>query len=404
MGRGILGSYHQLACLGVVLLFPNVASGADDEDVASGEATVSRPEEWGDGVTVRSSGGRFELVTSGRIQFRHTSLFDAQDGSHDGELRIRRARLSFEGYAGSRDTRYEIELGLTPDDLGFEDDDSAPVYDAYVNFGQVRDLELRIGRARVPFGREQLVSSGDLQFVERSLASDEFAPDRDTGFAIHSEDFRGLGRFGYTLGLYSGKGRRLWRPSGAALLYVARFEVHPLATPKPSGEPDLERVEVPRLTIGAAYLYYDRAINDRGGEGEPPPDGATTDLHGGTIDLIGHWRGVSILAAGFLRWGERNAPPRQPMLELEPPRNAWGWSAEIGYIFPGEMFGIAARNSGFRPWFEPSSVEPENEAGLALSAYVVDHAFKVQADYSRRWSVAPSEGDHVAQLQFQVEF
>ena len=46
---------------------------------------------------------------------------------------------------------------------------------------QLWRLELKTGRFKVPFGREELIGGTNLDFVRRSLIAKYLAPGRDTG-------------------------------------------------------------------------------------------------------------------------------------------------------------------------------------------------------------------------------
>ena len=51
-----------------------------------------------------------------------------------------------------------------------------------------------------------MISSGNLQLVDRSIANREFTLDRDVGIELRSKDFLGKGWFRYFVGVFTGEG------------------------------------------------------------------------------------------------------------------------------------------------------------------------------------------------------
>lgn len=138
----------------------------------------------------------------------------------DDDLDIRRARVGLKGDA----FRY-VEYELVRD---FRNTDS-PWRDAYLNVAFRRELELRAGRFKVPFGAEELISVTDLDFVERALVSSYLAPARDVGAMVHG---RAAGRrIRYHAGVFRSGGDNVRDPerrdrSGGPLL-AARVVIRP---------------------------------------------------------------------------------------------------------------------------------------------------------------------------------
>ena len=138
----------------------------------------------------------------------------------------------------------------------------SPLLDGYVQSAHLRDLNVRAGQFKVPFNRQRVVSSGNLQMVDRSLAQGEFNLDRDIGATVFSNDLFGLGIFKYAAGLFIGEGRDAYQPSDLGMLYLGRVEAAPLApfsgAFKDSGkETDFTRRPLPQLSIGLAYAFLD---------------------------------------------------------------------------------------------------------------------------------------------------
>ena len=85
--------------------------------------------------------------------------------------------------------------GRIYDDLQYEVDFQArdsehPVRDAFLNYRRFEAAEVRGGRFKVPFGRDQLTSVFANSFISRSLIGAQLSPGRDVGVMAHGRFFR----------------------------------------------------------------------------------------------------------------------------------------------------------------------------------------------------------------------
>ena len=87
------------------------------------------------------------------------------------------------------------------------------------------------GQYKVPFGRQQMTSSGNQQFVDRSLVSDEYERGRDIGVSVQGAVWSN--KIEYRVGMFNGNGltrpsndndkfqynaRLMWQPNGNQVL------------------------------------------------------------------------------------------------------------------------------------------------------------------------------------------
>jgi phosphate-selective porin OprO/OprP len=77
---------------------------------------------------------------------------------------------------------------------------SPSIYDAYVNYHPLPELQLEAGRFKMPVGLEWLQSAANLSFNERSLAND-LVPLRDLGAELHGDLLDG--RANYAVGIFN---------------------------------------------------------------------------------------------------------------------------------------------------------------------------------------------------------
>ncbi len=62
--------------------------------------------------------------------------------------------------------------------------------DVYLNVRPAAFAQVQIGRFKIPFGYERLTGPADLDFVNRTRASDALTPGRDVGVMVHGRPFK----------------------------------------------------------------------------------------------------------------------------------------------------------------------------------------------------------------------
>lgn len=289
-----------------------------------------------------------------------------------------------------------------------------PLLDWYVEFDHLRDLTVRVGQYRVPYNRQRVTSSANLELVDRSVANAEFTLDRDLGVDLRSKDLFGLDLLRYRAGVFIGEGHSARTLEELSFLYVARLELLPFGGFDDYVEADLKRLTRPRLAVGAAYAYLDEGKRNRGIIGSIPSDGGTTDTSNVTIDAMFKYAGFSATGAYFWREGVRKPGPLvdaggMPILDpdgnpvaVEDPRDGHGYFAQVGFLVPRIPLGIVGRYSHLEP-LGTTSLEPRRAAGGGLTYYVRRHPFKIQADYFRLWE-GHDFTDGADQVRVQLQF
>src|SRR5690606_10857502 len=130
-------------------------------------------------------GARVQFLTS--INWSETQ--NEGWGNANSNFLIRRARLTLEGFALTPKLTYKIQLGVTNRDIltanEFTGNTPGIIRDAVLMWNFYENFELWIGQTKLPGNSERLISSGTLQFVDRSSLNAEFNIDRDLGFQLH---------------------------------------------------------------------------------------------------------------------------------------------------------------------------------------------------------------------------
>ncbi len=171
-----------------------------------------------DGFKVKSKDDNFEFQVIGRIMV--DSAWYGNDNNNGQNLNdgteIRRGRLGVKG------TMWKVW------DYKFEYDfaGNGSIKDAFIAYKGLEGyigvpLEIKAGNFKENFGLERMTSSRYITFMERSLATDAFAPDRNLGAAINSYGnvlsggwSAAVGVFGNNVNATNQQGDERWGSSG----------------------------------------------------------------------------------------------------------------------------------------------------------------------------------------------
>ena len=368
----------------------------------------------GKGLQVRSADKKHNIVTRLRLQTLGTVSNASGEPAEMGII-LRRARLQFIGNTFGEHNKFKAEFAFSPRDLRFHavgDDTYAresPLLSWYWEFDHLRDLTLRVGQYKIPYSRQRVISSGNQQMVDRSIANGEFTLDRDIGFDIRSKDFLGLGFMKYYLGVYNGEGRSAFDNGDSNLMYLGRVEFLPFGMFKDYSEGDFERLARPGVSIGLAYGYAPNALGKKVNRSGRPADRGTTDFQNLAADVTFKYQGLALSSEVFWREGERESGGALDGDGMEIPtedaRNGLGWMAQAGYLLPRSPIEITGR-FGQIIASDESALSDSNEAGMAFSYYFAQHPFKLQGDAFQLWGGddAFTDGTTRVRVQMQMAF
>ncbi len=330
---------------------------------------------WKDGKTTITS-KQSELVISNRMQFRFTEQMP-EVGDDKGSFRVRRAKTKFEGWAYNKNLTYELQLNWA---------DSANVLeDAVINYDFTKgkkEFQLKAGQYKVPFGRQELTSSGSQQFVDRSAVSNLFARGRDIGVQVWGTPLGG--KLDWRVGAFNGNGRTVSANDNDKFQYDARVTFQPFGDVKYS-ESDFESTDRPLFAIAGQWESNDR-------QGATTNNDVDREIVGG--DVVFKFKGFSF-------FGEVFEASDDPETGLD--KDLSGFNAQAGYFLVRNKFEIAARFAEIDPNSDLDNDEQE-ERGLALNYFWNKHAHKLQLDYRQIESKATRITDKELRLQYQVIF
>lgn len=305
---------------------------------------------------------------------------------------VRRARLKFDGFAYSPKLKYKIELGLSNRDISgaSEFTRNAPRYilDAVVMWNFHGNFELWFGQTKLPGNIERVISSGNLQQVDRSLVNSRFTLDRDTGFQLRHHFTLGKNfLIREKLALSQGEGRNVTNGNIGGHQYTARLELLPFGKFKSKGDysgSDLKREETPKLMVALNYDTNQNSARTRGNLGSYMYN--DTGLYETTIntfffDGMFKYNGLSFM----WEYAHRDAddPIAKNSDDSETGDVVWtgnGLNLQTGYLFKNN-WEISGRYTNIN-LDAVTGRNPETQYTFGLSKYIVGHKLKVQSDIS----------------------
>lgn len=371
---------------------------------------------WDENFFMSSADGRFLLKIDGQMQFRwlfnHTNDPDRWRQGFENT----RTKLTFRGHVFNPDLTYLVRMDVTRNEpelvtgLFF-------LQDAWVRWQMNNDWSIRAGQFKVPFNREELVSSAYQLAVERTVLNESLNLGRTQGveMAFAGEHFR----FSFVTGdggTDNVGGFGLIEPGGKAintnaLLADVEFAVHGRGEWKLAGAWDqfsdfTSPIGEPfALMLGAAAFYQ------KGEHGEAAASRTEEDWWGYTVDLSAEFGGANLYAA----WIEHRI--ETPTFDVK----GYGFVVQGGvYITPKwEVFGRyewgKLTTNLADTFFDTLSI-----ITAGVNYYIDGHDAKLTVDvgYSMReidsaWDTdiagwrtdaAGSEGQYVVRVQLQLLF
>jgi phosphate-selective porin OprO and OprP len=327
------------------------------------------------------------------LRFRMQNRFGVRTESGEDlsieqtDFRVRRMRLRLDGYVLNPRIQYYIQLGFSKSDMDLDGGGFAqPIRDAIIYYHFNPNFYVGFGQSKLPGNRERVISSGNLQFVDRSIANGVFTLDRDFGFfAYYTLPTKGLAQYQFKGAINTGEGRNP-SPGDEGLSYTGRFEYLPFGKFQNAGdysEGDLEFESTPKLAVGITYNSNENAVRARGQLG--PDLFEKRDQNVFIADAMFKYLGWGVLAEYFQRFSDdpitRNS--------LGAIRTVWvgsGHNLQLSKMVSRKSE-IALRYAQVIPKEEIKSFENQGEEfALGFSRYLNGHRIKIQGNLGYGWA------------------
>jgi hypothetical protein len=352
---------------------------------------------FGKGITFLASDSSFKFNFKFRIQNRYDGFYlSADDTSYSGptyedKFYIRRSRIKMSGFAFSPKLKYKFEYDLV----------KGVILDAVIKWNFAGNFDLWVGQTKLAGNRERVISSQNLQFVDRSLLNSNYTLDRDKGLQLRHHFNLGKILIREVASISVGEGINYTNFSGnSGYNCTERVEILPFGEFKKKGDyigGDIAREENLKLSLGFTYDYNDNAIQEHGQKGDVMTE--TRDLTTFFADLMLKYKGLSILGE-YTTKSARVSPTIVDTsgLVIESFYTGTGINLQLGYLFK-KNWEIAGRMT---------QITPDDMTGnpniamytLGISKYIVGHSLKVQSDFS----IIQTEGeDDMLGIRVQME-
>lgn len=355
-------------------------------------------------------GARFQTLFIGEWNLND------DDGITDGSSKflIRRSRLKFDGFAFSPKLQYKLELGLSNRDMSGASahTSNSPRYilDAVLKWNFYKNFTLWMGQTKLAGNRERVVSSGNLQFVDRSLLNSRFNIDRDMGAQLRHKFKLGKILFREVVSVSQGEGRNVTADNLGGYQWTSRFEVLPFGAFKSKGDyssSDIKREEKPKLALGVTYDFHDRAVKSRSNMGSYMVNDFgyfETDISTIFVDAMFKYNGFSLMAEYADRTAEDAIAKNTDGTETGDIVSVGsGVNAQIGYLFKSN-WEVATRFTQIQLDKEITGKDIETQYTLGVSKYFSGHKLKVQSDVSYLTVENSDNSRLMYRLQMDIHF
>jgi len=380
--------------------------------IVSAQETKSPP--FGKGLfNLVGKDSTYTMKVGLRAQLLTTALWEDGESPYTNFL-VRRARLKFNGFAFSPKLKYKIELGLSNRDISgaspYTSDAPGIILDAVMKYNFAKNLEFWFGQTKLPGNRERVISSANLQQVDRSLLNGTFNIDRDLGFQLRHH-FNLTNKFVVreVLSVAQGEGRNVTKGNLGGFQYTGRVELLPFGNFIGGGDyigGDLKREPTPKLAIGGSYDYNVDASKTRSNMGSYMLNDVgtyQTDISTLFLDAMFKYNGFSFMAEYANRDAADAIAKNSDGTETgDVVLVGDGLNFQTGYVFKSN-WEVSGRLSHIKLDENITGKEAENQYTLGVSRYIVGHKLKVQSDLSYL-DLDIAEDIIMFRLQFEIHF
>jgi hypothetical protein len=339
----------------------------------------------GKGIKIIAEDSTLSMKINVRMQNLLEVDYNKVSNETDTRLLVRRWRLKFGGYAVSPDLRYKLELGFSNRDQGnsatgaFGNSGSNIILDAVVKYFLFEDFDIWFGQTKLPGNRERVISSADLQFVDRSVLNSKLNIDRDAGIQIRykfGNDFVVKPIFSLSLG----EGRNITVDNAGGFAYTFRTEFLPFGDFDDYVSSAHKFYDEHKLAIGGTFSFND-GTNRQGGQiGSFVYDTSGTlvhnDMYSYFVDLHYKYKGISVMTEVAKKEVDLLIPDLVKNF-----RTGESVNFQVGYLFDN-YWELAGRYSYIRPDNSSSDINELTEYTFGISKYLAKHKLKLQTDFS----------------------
>ncbi|SNT19556.1 Phosphate-selective porin O and P [Ekhidna lutea] len=357
---------------------------------------------WGKRLRFIAEDSTFSLKFGFRFQTLYDGRLNLNTDVYEDAMMVRRSRLKFDGWAIDPSVVYKLELAVSNRDQrsghNAESGNTANiVLDAVVKWNFAKNWHVWWGQTKLPGNRERVISSQNLQFVDRSLVNSRYNLDRDVGVQLRHKS--GDDKFRQILAVSLGQGRNvIARNPDYGYQITGRLEFLPMGGFKGKGDyvgSDIQREATPKLSIGLTGDLNTNAVRSRGNLGgfveNAEGDYISEDLTSFIADMMFKYNGISAMSEFALR----SADNEEGLFGT-----GGGFVFQAGYLFPSN-WEIAGRFTDIDADSNQTVFADQREFTLGVSRYISGHDLKFQSDIS--YQTFPGQTTEYLIFRFQTE-
>lgn len=349
----------------------------------------------------------FQLNLGFRIQSRagyHKE--EGQDGYIEAE--IRRMRLKLDGFIYNPKFGYKIQLGFSAGDTGIikTGENLNVIRDGVLFYKPNKNWVIAFGQTKLPGNNQRLVSSGTLEFTDRTINNKQFNIDRDFGvFVDYSVQNTDKFSYNFKSAISRGEGRNYTKNKDDGVCLTGKVELFPFGSFNNNGslfEGDLFREKTPKLMISGVFSQNNRAVRSQGQLGSDLFEART--IQSLFFDTMLKYNGWAASASYMSRMAD-DAITVNPLdvTKTQAVFVGHGIDTQLSYVFPSK-YQIAGRFSTQKADSQISAFTPNvDEYAMSLSKYLMGHKLKVQTECSYENSTLGGTTTGSWYVRFQVE-
>jgi len=358
----------------------------------------------------------FSMKIGLRFQTLAATNWEVNTGVSNAEssMLIRRSRLKFDGFAFSPKLKYKVELGLSNRDQSGASKytGNAPRYilDAVLKWNFSGNFVLWFGQTKLPGNRERVISSANLQQVDRSLLNSRFTIDRDMGVQLrHHFNLTDTFLVKEIVSIAQGEGRNITTGNIGGHQYTTRIELLPFGEFASKGDykgSDLKFEPKPKLALGFAYDFNHKASKTRSNQGSYMLNDTgfyVTNIATLFMDAMYKHKGFSFMAEYANRTAaDALAKNSDGTLTGDNVQVGTGLNLQTGYLL-SKTLEASVRYTNITLDKNITGKGAENQYTLGLSKYISGHQLKVQTDISYT-DIGFKTDQLVVRLQVDIHF
>lgn len=322
----------------------------------------------------------FQVNIGYRIQSR-AEFQKAQDESGVIDGQVRRMRLKLDGFVYNPKFGYKIELGFSGRDMATIDGKNGnTILDAVMFYHPAKNWTIAFGQTKLPGNNQRVVSSGSLEFTDRTINNSKFNIDRDFGLFLKYANLD-LNKFSYDFqgAITKGEGRNWIGSDNDGIALSGKVELFPLGAFTKKGsliEGDLYREKTVKWMISGAFSQNNNALRAQGQLGKNLGEERT--IQSLFFDTMLKYNGWAASGAYMSTMCDNPIATSAYVFAGE------GVDTQLSYVFPSN-YQIAGRFSTQKVDTDIELLAPDaNEYAVSISKYILGHHLKVQTEFSFR--------------------